>query len=300
MLILAGMAVCIARTIEHSKLGYGLAAIRDDELAAETSGVPTLKLKLIATVLSGALMGMAGAPLPYYITYLDPSSAFNLSLPSTASPCRLVGGTANWIGPVLGAVFLATVQQVATVTISSALNLLFVGVHPGGLRGDRAQRHHRLVQARQAAEARLMEALLRVENLGKRFGGFVALEWHRPRRGAGERLGLIGPNGSGKSTLVNCISGTLRNETGTVQFANRKMDGLAPHQRTRLGLARSFQLPKPFRSMTVAENLHVPLLYTVNARPEAHLSNAAIDRRARGAAAPGRARRESRPAGRAT
>jgi branched-chain amino acid transport system ATP-binding protein len=124
-----------------------------------------------------------------------------------------------------------------------------------------------------------MEALLRVENLGKRFGGFVALESIDLDVTQGERLGLIGPNGSGKSTLVNCISGTLRNETGTVQFDNRKMDGLPPHQRTRLGLARSFQLPKPFHSMTVAENLHVPLLYTVNARHETHLSNAAIDRR---------------------
>ena len=124
-----------------------------------------------------------------------------------------------------------------------------------------------------------MEALLRVENLGKRFGGFVALESIDLDVARGERLGLIGPNGSGKSTLVNCISGTLRNETGTVQFDNRKMDGLAPHLRTRLGLARSFQLPKPFHSMTVAENLHVPLLYTVNARHETHLSNAEIDRR---------------------
>jgi branched-chain amino acid transport system ATP-binding protein len=124
-----------------------------------------------------------------------------------------------------------------------------------------------------------MEALLRVENLGKRFGGFVALESIDLDVAQGERLGLIGPNGSGKSTLVNCISGTLRNETGTVRFDNRKMDGLPPHQRTRLGLARSFQLPKPFHSMTVAENLHVPLLYTVNARHETHLSNAAIDRR---------------------
>ncbi|MGA2089533.1 MAG: ATP-binding cassette domain-containing protein, partial [Stellaceae bacterium] len=124
-----------------------------------------------------------------------------------------------------------------------------------------------------------MEALLRVENLGKRFGGFVALESIDLDVAQGERLGLIGPNGSGKSTLVNCISGTLRNETGTVQFDNRRMDGLPPHQRTRLGLARSFQLPKPFHSMTVAENLHVPLLYTVNARHETHLSNAAIDRR---------------------
>jgi branched-chain amino acid transport system ATP-binding protein len=124
-----------------------------------------------------------------------------------------------------------------------------------------------------------MEALLRIEKLGKRFGGFVALDAIDLDVATGERLGLIGPNGSGKSTLVNCISGTLRNETGAVHFENRRMDGMAPHRRTRLGLARSFQLPKPFHSMTVAENLHVPLLYTVNARHGIHLSHAEIDRR---------------------
>ena len=128
MLILAAVAVCIARTIEDSKLGYGLSTIRDDEQAAEAAGVPTLKLKLIATTLSGALMGMAGAPLPYYITYLDPSSAFNLALAVNTIAMPMIGGTSSWLGPVIGAVFLATIQQVATVTISSALNLLIVGV----------------------------------------------------------------------------------------------------------------------------------------------------------------------------
>jgi branched-chain amino acid transport system permease protein len=128
MLILAGIAVAIARTIERSTLGYGLAAIRDDEQAAEAAGVPTLKLKLISTTVSGALMGMAGAPLPYYVTYLDPSSGFNLTYAVNAIAMPLVGGTTSWLGPVLGAIFLGTIQQAATVTISSSLNLLFVGV----------------------------------------------------------------------------------------------------------------------------------------------------------------------------
>ena len=85
----------------------------------------------------------------------------------------------------------------------------------------------------------------------------------------GERVGLIGPNGSGKSTLVNCLCGTLANETGRCGSTGRNLDGLAAHQRTRLGLARSFQLPRPFVSMTVADNLRIPLLYTVNARAQA-------------------------------
>ncbi len=112
--------------------------------------------------------------------------------------------------------------------------------------------------------------LLQVDNLGKRFGGFVALENISLSVAAGERLGLIGPNGSGKSTLVNCICGTLRNEQGAVRFNGQRLDGLAAHRRTRLGLARSFQLPRPFASMSLADNIRIPLLYTVAARGTVH------------------------------
>ncbi|HXW41623.1 MAG TPA: ABC transporter ATP-binding protein [Xanthobacteraceae bacterium] len=108
--------------------------------------------------------------------------------------------------------------------------------------------------------------LLAVDNLGKRFGGFVALENISLTVAAGERLGLIGPNGSGKSTLVNCICGTLRNDQGTVRFDGRTLDGLHAHHRTHLGLARSFQLPRPFVSLSLIDNIRIPLLYTVAAR----------------------------------
>jgi branched-chain amino acid transport system permease protein len=128
MLGLSVIAVGMARAIEHSRLGYGLAAIRDDEVAAEANGVPTLRLKLIATALSGGFMGMAGAPLPYYVTYLDPASGFSLSYAVNTIAMPLIGGTASWLGPLLGAILLGTMQQVATVTISSALSLLLVGV----------------------------------------------------------------------------------------------------------------------------------------------------------------------------
>ena len=111
-----------------------------------------------------------------------------------------------------------------------------------------------------------MTELLDVDNLGKRFGGFVALENISLSVQAGERLGLIGPNGSGKSTLVNCICGTLRNEQGAVRFDGRPLDGLTAHQRTRLGLARSFQLPRPFVSLSLIDNIRIPLLYTVAPR----------------------------------
>jgi branched-chain amino acid transport system ATP-binding protein len=108
----------------------------------------------------------------------------------------------------------------------------------------------------------VIPALLEVNNLGKRFGGFVALEAIGLSVREGERVGLIGPNGSGKSTLVNCMCGTLRNEMGSVRFAGHALDGLAAHERTRLGLARSFQLPRPFNTLSLAENLRIPLLYS--------------------------------------
>jgi len=127
MLLLAIGAIVIARLIERSKLGYGFATIRDDELAAEALGVPTLRLKLIATTISGALMGMAGAPFPYYIGYLQPDSTFALDYAVNSIAMPLIGGTTSWVGPLIGTILLGTLQQVATVTISSAVNLLIVG-----------------------------------------------------------------------------------------------------------------------------------------------------------------------------
>lgn len=111
-----------------------------------------------------------------------------------------------------------------------------------------------------------MSPLLHVDGLGKRFYGFVALDGVTLEVQPGERLALIGPNGSGKSTLVNCICGTLQNESGSVQFDGRPMDGLSAHERTHRGLARTFQLPRPFYSLTLADNVRIPLLYTVRVR----------------------------------
>jgi branched-chain amino acid transport system permease protein len=136
MTVLAVVAVGIARSIEQSRLGLGLATIRDDELAAEASGVPTLRLKLVATTISGALMGMAGAPLPYYVTYLDPTSSFNLAYAVNAVAMPVIGGMTSWIGPLIGAILLGTIQQLGSVgfflegffRIPPTVNLLIVGV----------------------------------------------------------------------------------------------------------------------------------------------------------------------------
>jgi branched-chain amino acid transport system permease protein len=128
MLVLSVIAIATARVIERSRLGHGFATIRDDEMAAEACGVPTLRLKLVATTISGALMGMAGAPFPYYIGYLEPSSAFGLAYAVNSIAMPMIGGTTSWVGTLVGALLLGTLQQVATVTISSAVNLLIVGL----------------------------------------------------------------------------------------------------------------------------------------------------------------------------
>ena len=128
MVGLAVASVLIARFIERSRIGRGLAALRDSEEAAECMGVPTLRLKLFATTVSGFLLGVAGAPFPYYVTFVEPNSAFALDYAVNALAMPMIGGTTSWLGPVIGAVLLGTAQQIAIVTISSEMNLFIVGV----------------------------------------------------------------------------------------------------------------------------------------------------------------------------
>jgi branched-chain amino acid transport system permease protein len=126
--LLVVLAVATARYIQNSRIGRGLQALRDDELAAECTGVPTLRLKMTACVISGALMCAAGAPAAMYLQYADPASAFNLNYSVSVLAMALIGGTAHWIGPVLGAILLGVTQQLLAVTISSEVNVLVLGV----------------------------------------------------------------------------------------------------------------------------------------------------------------------------
>jgi branched-chain amino acid transport system permease protein len=128
MAVMCVAAVAIARYIETSWIGRGLRAIRDSEEAAECSGVPTLRLKVLACTISGALMGAAGAPMPMYMSYIEPASTFNLNYAIGALASPMIGGTAHWLGPVIGALLLSSLQQVVTVTISNEMNVMVVGV----------------------------------------------------------------------------------------------------------------------------------------------------------------------------
>jgi branched-chain amino acid transport system permease protein len=128
MAFLAIGAISIARYVQMSWIGRGLRAIRDSEEAAECSGVPTLRLKLFACTVSGALMGAAGAPMPMYLSFIEPASSFSLNWGVSALAMPMIGGTAHWFGPVIGALLLGSIQQIVTVTISNEINVLVVGV----------------------------------------------------------------------------------------------------------------------------------------------------------------------------
>lgn len=126
--LLVVLAVAISRYIQNSWIGRGLQALKDDELAAECSGVPTLRLKLLACVISGALLCAVGSPAAMYLQYADPASAFNLNYSVSTLAMSLIGGTAHWAGPIIGAIVLGTTQQLLTVTISSEVNVLVLGL----------------------------------------------------------------------------------------------------------------------------------------------------------------------------
>ncbi|RPI48957.1 MAG: branched-chain amino acid ABC transporter permease, partial [Betaproteobacteria bacterium] len=128
MALMAVVAVSVARYVQVSWIGRGLRAIRDSEEAAECSGVPTLRLKLFACVVSGALMGAAGAPMPMYLSFIEPASTFNLSYTIGALGGAIIGGMSHWLGPIVGAILLGSLQQIVTVTVSGEVNVLVVGV----------------------------------------------------------------------------------------------------------------------------------------------------------------------------
>jgi branched-chain amino acid transport system permease protein len=126
--VMVVLSVAVARYVQDSWIGRGLRAVRDDEIAAECTGVPTLQLKLLACSISGFFLCAMGAPAAMYLQYADPTSAFNLNYSVSALAMSLIGGTAHWIGPLLGALLLASTQQLLTVTISSEVNVLVLGL----------------------------------------------------------------------------------------------------------------------------------------------------------------------------
>lgn len=298
MMLAAAVTTLLASwAIRHSRFGAGLFAIHDDEDAAEVMGVPTYRWKLAALAVSCALAGLAGGIHALFISYVTTAETFNLTVPLTVVLMSILGGTRHWAGPAIGAVaitcllFAFTGGEYAVLGKGAIGLILVIGIlfMPEGVMGFRAfARTPRGVmgppppqpspsRGRESnspppplGEGRgggTPEVLLRVEALSKSFRGLKALSNVSLQVRKGEILGLLGPNGSGKSTFINVVSGHYLPDGGEVWLDGRNIAGLPAHEIARAGIARTYQIPRPFAQMNVLDNVAVAAMYAGRGLP---------------------------------
>lgn len=333
-LALAALAVGLALVIYHTRLGHGLTAVHDAEAAAEVLGVPTFRYKMVAIVLGGVLGGLSGAVFALQIGFVAVESVFTLTLPLTAIVISVLGGRRHWLGPVIGALLIVTLQdrlsaggleQWSAIILGGLLAVLVV-IAPEGLFGRlRARRYLALAVfvvvtagmtasgyydqldallygmlaavvaativdrlrprkppavTRPPVEAALPQprsgdtaavtppsTLVSCDGVTRYFGGVKALENVSFTVGAGEIVGLVGPNGSGKTTLVNLLSGAMATSRGRITIGERPIAGLPAHRVAHAGVARTYQIPKPFPSMTVRDNVAMAVMFGRDSAP---------------------------------
>jgi branched-chain amino acid transport system permease protein len=284
MLAAAVITLLASWAIRHSRFGAGLFAIHDDEDAAEVMGVPTYRWKLMALAISCALAGLVGGIHALFVSYVTTAETFNLTVPLTVVLMSILGGTRHWAGPAIGAVaitcllFSFTGGQYAVLGKGAIGLILVVGVlfMPDGVMGK--LRRKRKAAAQPAAEppaapvaesvasaasapARTGDVLLDVRGLSKSFRGLRALDGVTLQVREGEILGLLGPNGSGKSTFINVVSGHFLPDGGEVKLLGRDIAGLPAHDIARAGIARTYQIPRPFSQLSVLDNVAVAAMY---------------------------------------
>ncbi|WP_298958324.1 branched-chain amino acid ABC transporter ATP-binding protein/permease [uncultured Methylobacterium sp.] len=281
-----GMLLCtllVAWAVRWRRLGYYLVATRERASAAQAAGVDTVRVRLIAVALSGALTAMVGTFHAMYLTFIEPAAMFSLTLSIQIAMFALIGGIGTVFGPLLGAVLLVPVTELARGWLGAkALGLhglvyglvlmLVVLFMPNGLMGlvsrfvrpkaGRGVQAAAVPAAPAAAAARppIGDEIMRVEGLQKHFGGLHVTNDVGFTLREGEILGLIGPNGAGKTTVFNMVSGFLKPDSGTVSV--RGPDGswrqpVTPADFAGLGVGRTFQIVQPFAAMTVEENIMV-------------------------------------------
>ena len=289
LLALAGAttALLIAYTVQHARLGLGLFALHDDEDAAEVMGVPTYRYKLQAVAISAALAGLAGGVHALFISYVTTSEVFSITVPLTVVLMSVLGGTRHWAGPAVGATLITALLYAFTksdfalagkATTGAVLIacILFMpeGIVPRLLRPRAPARvaadaptaqTSALHDAKEAPiatppPARTSTAspdapLLRTTALAKSFAGVHALERIDVEIRRGEILGLIGPNGSGKSTFINVISGHFAASAGRIEFEGRDITHLRAHRIAHAGIARTYQVPRPFAHLSVRDHV---------------------------------------------
>jgi branched-chain amino acid transport system permease protein len=284
-LALAVATLVIARAIMRARLGLGLFAIHDDEDAAEVVGVPTYRYKLIAFGVSCGLAGVAGGIHALFISYVTANGTFNITVPLTVVLMSVLGGTRHWAGPALGATLITVLLYASTAAEQAVVGTAVVGAIlvaavlflPNGILGGLGAGAKRRPSSTRAAAvptaaatpaidvsprpvppapARAAQArvLLSVRALSKSFKGVKALAGVDLDVHEGEILGILGPNGSGKSTLINVVSGHYRADAGSVRFDGVDLTRLPAHRIARAGIARTYQIPRPFAHLTVHDN----------------------------------------------
>ncbi|MEO8057304.1 MAG: branched-chain amino acid ABC transporter ATP-binding protein/permease [Burkholderiales bacterium] len=282
----ATLTMLAAWAIFVSKFGAGLFAIHDDEDAAEVMGVPTYRYKLIALAISCALAGVAGGIHALFLSYVTAGDVFTITVPLTVVLMSVLGGTRHWAGPAVGAVAITALLYSFTAADHAIAGKAMIGViliaailfMPDGillrlqkLFGKRAAALggvpalSALVPAPATANATVPanhgEVLLRVRGLQKSFKGVRALAGVDVDVRRGEILGLLGPNGSGKSTFINVVSGHYTPTAGEVVFEGRSLAGLSAHRIAGAGIARTYQIPRPFPHMSVLDNVALATMF---------------------------------------
>ena len=278
----AFVSVFAALAIYRSRWGMGLFAIRDDEDVAEVLGVPTYRYKLLAFALSCFIAGLIGGIHAMFVTYVTVAETFAVGLAVDAIMMAALGGTGFWYGPALGAVIVTTLTQSLTGGESAVLNRALIGAIlivvivflPNGVAGGLRRRARRTavasastvtaaaVTAKLESPARPVAApLLGCVEVKKAFRGLQALAGVTLEVRAGEILGLIGPNGSGKSTLINVVSGYYRVDGGQIVLDGRDIARVRAHQIAGLGLARTYQIPRSFRRLSVVDNVALAAMF---------------------------------------
>lgn len=273
---LAIAAVWIARAIYDAKLGRGLFAIHDDEDVAEVMGVPTFRYKMAALGVSCALAGVAGGIHAMFVSYVTVGETFSILVPLTVVLMSVFGGTRHWLGPAIGAAAITGLVYAFTagdyaIAGRAAVGVVLIAVilfMPDGIlgrfaspkkrSGARASTAYPAPPPRRAQQA---GTLLEVEGLSKSFKGLQALDAVDLEVERGEILGLVGPNGSGKSTLINLVSGHYRSDSGSMSFEGRDLALLEAHRIARSGIARTYQIPRPFAHLSVLENVALPAMF---------------------------------------
>jgi len=281
MLGAALLSVFAAAAVYYARLGTGLLAIHDDEDVAEVMGVPTFRYKLMTFILSCALAGLVGGIHALFVSYVTAGEIFSINLPLTVVLMAVLGGTRHWAGPVVGAAAITLLLHSFTggdmaVVGKGLTGLILIAVilfMPAGIVGQLLQyggRHRAqppaAVAAPASAPARAVdstpsEVLLRATGVVKHFRGVKALRGVDLELRRGEILGLLGPNGSGKSTFINVVSGHFALTEGVIDFMGRRISRLPAHQVAHGGIARTYQIPRPFTHLTVLENVALPAMF---------------------------------------